>query len=227
MSSRQEVTSPGRERQKSRTRRALVAAAVELVRAGRNPTVAEVAEAAEVSRATAYRYYPTQDVLLAEVALFAIGGPLVPGEEADSSLAAPEAIARLVRRVGEWAYDNEPALRTAFRLSLDPSSGFRRPAHRVGWIADALADVKGEVDPRTFERLSGALTLLLGIDPVVVMSDIANAPREEALETLEWTARTLVQGALGETASGRSGAKRGRPARRRPQRPEERTGRKG
>ena len=50
-----------RANQKERTRAALVDAAKALVRAGAPPTVAEAAERARVSRATAYRYFPTQD----------------------------------------------------------------------------------------------------------------------------------------------------------------------
>ena len=41
------------------------------------------------------------------------------------------------------------------------------------------------------------LTLMIGIDPIVVMKDIAGASREQALDTLEWSARTLVEAALG------------------------------
>jgi AcrR family transcriptional regulator len=198
----------GRERQKSRTRRALVAAAAELLRAGRSPTIAEVAEAAEVSRATAYRYFPTQEVLLAEVALFAVGGPLFPADETGVSLPAPEAVGRLVRRIGAWAYDSEPALRMLLRLSLDPATGVRRPGHRVGWIAEVLAPVRAEIDPETYERLATALTLLLGIDPIVVMTDIAGVSREQALDTLEWTARTLVEAVFQERPPDRSHATR-------------------
>ena len=61
--------SSGRVRQRRRTRRALLLAAGELVEAGRTPTVAEAADAADVSRATAYRYFPSQDALLAEAVL--------------------------------------------------------------------------------------------------------------------------------------------------------------
>jgi AcrR family transcriptional regulator len=48
----------GRVNQKRRTRAAIVAAAIELVEQGQSPTVAEVADAALVSRATAYRFFP-------------------------------------------------------------------------------------------------------------------------------------------------------------------------
>src|SRR5215212_1898352 len=59
----------GRVNQKRRTRASLLAAAVELLKRGKSPTVAEVADAALVSRATAYRYFPTQEYLLFEAAL--------------------------------------------------------------------------------------------------------------------------------------------------------------
>jgi hypothetical protein len=105
-------------------------------------------------------------------------------------------IADLVRRVGTWSYENERPLRALLGLSLDPSTGVRRPGHRVEWIANALAPIRGRVDAKTYNRLSRALTLMMGIDPVVVMSDIVGATREQALDALEWSARTLVEAAL-------------------------------
>jgi AcrR family transcriptional regulator len=188
-------TLAGRERQKNRTRRELVAAAAELIRSGTAPSVADVAAAAEVSRATAYRYFPTQELLLAEVALFAAGGPLFEAGDTDG-LSTAEAVGRLARRVGEWAYDNEHALRVFLRLSLDPATGVRRPAHRVGWIADVLAPVRGQLDRQAYARLSAGLTLLLGIDPIVALTDIARVSRVRGLDTLEWSARVMVEAAL-------------------------------
>jgi AcrR family transcriptional regulator len=191
---RQEQSAAGRERQKNRTRRALFEAAAELVRSGKQPTIAEVAEAAEVSRATAYRYFPTQEVLAAEVALFAGGGPLFPEESVE--LPAPEAVGQLVRRVAQWAYENEQSLRLLLRLSLDPSTGVRRPAHRIVWIESALEPVREQIGSKTYEQLAASLTLLLGIDPVVVMTDIARVSRKQALDALEWSARAMVEAAL-------------------------------
>ena len=56
----------GRAAQKLRTRQALMDTAVELVKAGRRPSVSAVADQAGVSRATAYRYFPSQDLMLSE-----------------------------------------------------------------------------------------------------------------------------------------------------------------
>ena len=57
---------PGRVNQKLRTRNAILQAAVELMRTGSEVTMLEVARAALVSEATAYRYFPDLASLLQE-----------------------------------------------------------------------------------------------------------------------------------------------------------------
>src|SRR5882672_3777106 len=56
----------GRANQKRRTYNAILQAAVELMRTGREVTMLEVAKAALVSEATAYRYFPDLASLLRE-----------------------------------------------------------------------------------------------------------------------------------------------------------------
>src|SRR5436190_20993016 len=56
-----------RANQKARTRAAIIAAAQELQRQGITPTIEQSAEQARVSRATAYRYFPTKEALLVEL----------------------------------------------------------------------------------------------------------------------------------------------------------------
>jgi AcrR family transcriptional regulator len=183
-----------RYRQKNRTRKSLLDAAAELVRQGREPTVAEVAEVGEVSRATAYRYFPTQESLLAAMRMFAPEGPVAMFEKVTLETTDPvERVGVLARQVAEWAFQNEPALRTMLRLSLDPETGVRRPGNRIRWIAEALQPLQGKVDGATFERLSSALTMVLGIDPVIPLTDFAKLTPEQGIEVIEWAARTLVR----------------------------------
>jgi AcrR family transcriptional regulator len=68
----------GRANQKLRTRTAIVQAAAELSRTGREVTMPEIAKAALVSEATAYRYFPDLASLLRE----AIAGQLPAAAEA-------------------------------------------------------------------------------------------------------------------------------------------------
>jgi AcrR family transcriptional regulator len=192
-----------RHRQKNRTRKALLNAAAELMRQGREPTVAEVAEVGEVSRATAYRYFPTQESLLVEMRMFAPEGPLEKFDRVVVESGDPvERVGVLAREVSEWALQNETALRTLLRLSLDPETGVRRPGHRTRWIAEALQPLQGKVDGATLDRLSSALTMLLGIDPIIPLRDFAELPPKQASEVIEWAARMLVRSVVEGVALG-------------------------
>lgn len=187
----------GRVEQKRRTRESLMAAAVSLLREGRTPTVAEAADRAGVSRATAYRYFPTQDTLLAPAQVHAGEGPVSDQQLLNTGqVTDPAARAGLVaRRVGEYSFGNQQLLRTVLRLSLDPKLDYERPGHRQRWITDLVAPLQGTADQRTLRRLAGALNLLLGVEAVVALTDIAQLDRDEALDVLAWTAETLVSAA--------------------------------
>jgi AcrR family transcriptional regulator len=188
----------GRAGQKLRTRQALMDTAVELVKAGRRPSVSAVADQAGVSRATAYRYFPSQDLMLSEAMIRATAGTapdtLIP---AGTPKADPVKVAAAItRQAGQFSLDHEERLRTALRLSLDPQSGYQRPGRRGRWIDDILAAAGDRLDPPARARLSAALHLVLGIDSIIVLTDIAGLDRAEALDVLEWVAATLVEAAM-------------------------------
>jgi AcrR family transcriptional regulator len=186
-----------RERQKSRTRRALIAAADELFAAGVVPTVAAVAERADVARATAYRYFPTQEALLVETTFLGDSDALRAIPALAASIADPgERMASAVRTGAEWTLEREARLRMILRASLDPAGTTTRPARRRGYIAALLEPLDLPVDVR--ERLAAALTLLFGIDPIVALTDNADVERSQIPDVLAWTARALVEAALAE-----------------------------
>jgi hypothetical protein len=85
------------------------------------------------------------------------------------------------------------------RASLDPASPATRPGRRRAYIESLLEPIAGELSPVTYERLTGALTLLFGIDPIVALADNSDIEREQIPDLLAWTARRLVEAALAES----------------------------
>ena len=190
-----------RDRQTRRTRRALVAAADELFAEGRVPTVAEVAQRADVARATAYRYFPTHEALLLETTFLGDSEPLRSLPELARDIDDPaERMAEAVRRSAEWTLGRENRLRAILRMSLDADSELRRPARRRGYIAQLLGDVRDQLGPDDYERLAGAMTLLMGIDPIVSLRDNGDVATDRIPDVLAWAARELVHAALRESA---------------------------
>jgi AcrR family transcriptional regulator len=186
-----------RDRQTRRTRRALIAAADEFFAEGRVPTVADVAERADVARATAYRYFPTQEALLLEASFLGDTEPLRALPELAETIEDPaERMAEAVRLSAEWTLGREAQLRALFRVALDPAASTSRPARRKGYLAQLLSDVRDELDPDDYERLTGALTLLMGADPIISIRDNSDVDPARIPEVLAWTARELVAAAL-------------------------------
>jgi AcrR family transcriptional regulator len=200
----------GRVNQKRRTRAAIVAAAVELVEQGKTPTVAEVADAALVSRATAYRYFSTQDYLLFEAALETTRSDIDRELEENTLPEDPEArLEMLIDALQKRIIDKEAAFRTLLRLSLEQSPqeerhdgetapSMLRGGGRVGWIQEILAPVEERFEEADFRRLVAALSLCMGIEALIVLRDVCALEPEEAEEVSHWAARTLLRSSLAE-----------------------------
>ena len=197
----------GRSAQRNRTRTALVDAAARLLGAGVVPTVVEAAEeAGGISKSTAYRYFPTQESLLVEARLRAYTEPAISDAIADITDPV-EAVSRLVRTISDWAYANEPGLRVLLHMSLLPDTdratgaepSFTRPAARLRYLHQALAPARIELSDDVRHRLLNALALLMGIDPVVTLTDVCRLPPEDAQQVLDWAARALTKAAINES----------------------------
>ena len=121
----------GREKQRGRTRKALLEAGGRLAAEGKAPTIAEVAEAADISRRTAYRYFPTQEQLLTEVGLEHTRPEIAAALKKAASKTDPEvAFDLVVQAVQGAAFRNEALLGTILRLSLDRRLGQESPGAR-------------------------------------------------------------------------------------------------
>lgn len=199
----------GRAQQKLRTRAALVQAARALMRAGAAPTVAEAAEAARVSRATAYRYFPTHESLLVEISN--ITPSTRPIETLLGNLPDGDVEARLLALLGRFnpiVFAEEASMRTALRTYLDTwlkarARGDRRIAvregRRVRWLDKVLEPARGRLTDAQYRRVRAALALTLSIEALVVMKDVCRIDSDkEALAVLQWAATALLRAGLAE-----------------------------
>lgn len=190
----------GRTRQKQRTRDALVSAARDLVaQGGAAPTVEAAADAASVSRATAYRYFPTQKDLLLAAHPEITARTLVPDDAGDDPkarlLGAVDAFIRIV-------VDTENQQRTMLRLSLDPDTSREslplRQGRAVTWFEEALAPLRPRFTDAEIHRLALSIRSAVGIEALVWLTDVAGLTREEAADQMHWTARALMLQALAD-----------------------------
>jgi AcrR family transcriptional regulator len=192
--------------QRRRTRQAIVAAAAELLGRGLTPSVAEVAEVAEVSRRTVYMYFPTLEQLFIDATLAIVAGKTIEGAigDDDSDGDAEARVERMARTAQQMAATTEQEGRALMRLTADarvdgrpggrPPRGYRR----IEWIERALAPVRSQLDAPRFERLVSALAMVIGWEALIVQRDIRALSLKEAEDVSAWAARALVKATLDE-----------------------------
>ena len=199
----------GRIAQKRRTRKAIVAAAAELLARGQTPSVNDVAAAADVSRRTVYMYFPTTEQLLIDAALLSITRDTVEKalDSMEESVDAERRVETMARAVQRNFASTEQQGRTLLRLTVDAGARRRssdqplRGYRRIEWIERALAPLRGKLDKKRFERLVSALAMVIGWESLIVARDIRALSLGDAEEVSAWAARTLVNATVDEAAS--------------------------
>ena len=191
----------GRAEQKHRTRQRVLEAAAQLIADGKSPTVTEAADLAKVSRRTAYRYFRTQQQMLAEAAL-----TIARSEIADMELpdAVEQRVDQTVRRLQGFVYENEAALRLLAQMNMqEPVTGKvakKAPnlprVNRVKFIEKALQGIRKRLKVPEYERLVSALVLCMGIESVMALGYIRRLSPAQATEVCAWAAQQILRGAL-------------------------------
>jgi AcrR family transcriptional regulator len=201
----------GRVNQKSRTRQAILGAAVDLIRRGTSQSVAAAAELARVSPATAYRYFPNGEALWEEASLELTEpwNPDVVDRAGDDPAARLTAV---VQSIGWHMLDQEVPYRNLARTSLERWFAQAalperervpvREGRRARWNAKALEPLRGELSPAALKRLTSALALVWGTEAVIVLRDVCRLDTEAAKDVMLNAARWMLRGALAEHRDG-------------------------
>lgn len=202
MSTTTPEASAGRVNQKRRTHAAIVKAAVELMLGGGEVTMPEVAKAALVSEATAYRYFPDLASLLSTAMAdtlpdpaSALAGVADSTDPADRVAAAAEYLARLVlARAG--------AVRAMIAATIvRPETASARPGLRFGLIDKALEPWTANADgaaAETLVQLRRDLSVVMGAEALFSLIDLSGLDPEDAVASIVRTSVTLTRAALAE-----------------------------
>jgi AcrR family transcriptional regulator len=194
----------GRVNQKRRTRTAIVRAASELMLTGREVTMPEIAKAALVSEATAYRYFPDLASLLREAMAEHLPDPaeaLAPVADSTDPVervgAATEYLLRLVLA-------RQGAVRAMIAATVTrPGGTVSRPGLRFGLIDHALAplaDTLGTADPAALQQLKLSLAVVVSAEALFSLTDPHGLDPDAAIAAVVHTATRLTRAALQESA---------------------------
>lgn len=195
---------------RARTFRIVMDAAVRLSQSGTIPSVSDVAEAAEVSRATAYRYFPTQSALVEAVVYEALGPILEWRSDSDD-------VEQRVSELFAFAYPRMQSKQTSLCASLAVALERRarnlpaprsRATRRI-LLSKALQPLERKFAKPELLRLAQALSLVFGIESIVVLSDVWRFEGEKAADVIKWAADALVRTALAEFAAKKNSADKG------------------
>ncbi len=190
----------GRTNQKARTRAAIVEATRDLVRSGAEITMPSVAQAALVSEATAYRYFPDLVSLLQEADSGIWPSPaeaLQPVSHTDDPVERIGYATEVLLR-GVLAYQS--AIRAMISGSITkPDVAAGRPGHRFGLIDQALAPFAAslaQADPGALEQLRRDLAVVMSAEALFILTDLYGLSPDDAVASAVQTARTLTAAAV-------------------------------
>lgn len=185
---------------RERTRQALLdAVAAELDAGNSTPSMEEIAAAAEVSRATAYRYFDSVQHLI-----WHLGAErdLEPVETAFAdSMSLLDRVLRAEQINNGYLFGDPDGTRAFERAALDRTlrhgdAADTRPARRLRYLDAALAPVADRLDPERLHRLRHSLSLAIGSQCVPALLDTCGLDVDEARRVTRFAVTTLLTGAL-------------------------------
>ena len=197
---------------KASTFNLLLTTAMDIIRLnGHIPSIPEMAVRAKVSRATAYRYFPSRSALVTAVIDNSLGPVRIQASENPDGRQRVQELFRLTfPRFKEF----EAQLRAAAQLSLEQWALERaglleeepyRRGHRVRILAHAIEPLAPDLTPALHDRLHRALSVVYGIEPYVILKDIWGLADREVERTAMWMANALIDAAMREAQETRTG----------------------
>jgi AcrR family transcriptional regulator len=181
----------------ARTFNLLINTAVNISAQGTLPSLNELAEATATSRATVYRYFPSHADLVHTMMLHSLSNLM---SWQPQSLAPEQRVMDALDLLFEDFKQYESLFRSVLQLSLIPSADERTPPTgqlvprglRIEILSRALEPLQPQITEQAYQDLLTGLSLLFGIEALVVLKDIWGLDLQGAKRALAVSAKALI-----------------------------------
>ncbi|WP_145509077.1 TetR/AcrR family transcriptional regulator [Yersinia alsatica] len=195
---KQESSPPSLTTIRARTRRLLIDTAMSMYEQGAFPSITEVANAAQLSRATAYRYFPTQSALVSAMVDESLG-PILSWQPTQPD--ARQRIAELLSFAYPRMLQHEGVLRAALHLSLQQWADNRNHpnneeklvrGNRKRLLKLAVEPLEGKLEPEALQRVIHAFSLIYGSEVFMVLKDIWHLDEAGIQDVTQWMGKAIL-----------------------------------
>jgi AcrR family transcriptional regulator len=182
----------GRTNQKLETRKKIISSAQYFINSGISFTLEDVAKHAEISRATVYRYYSKVEILSSEAGIAFQTDNSETIYEKLKHLDLDEKLFGIQEYYNNLAIDKEKAFRKYLSIVITtPEGNDKRGARRNETLQLALKSTK--LSPQEKTKLTNLLTVLMGIEPLIVSKDVCGLTNNESKELLKWGMEIILK----------------------------------
>lgn len=193
---------------RKRTYILLVSTALDLFEKGAMPSVSELALEAGVSRATAYRYFPTQSDLITATVNESLGPILTWRPQSEKT---EERIDELLTYAFPRMFEHEGVLRAALQASLQQwAQGRSAPqdvknkqferGNRKDILAMVTTPMKSEYPQEIVDKVIKAFSVIYGSEIFLVLKDIWKMDNKQVTELAQWMAKAIMNQAIADNA---------------------------
>ncbi|VEJ55546.1 TetR/AcrR family transcriptional regulator [Pragia fontium] len=186
----------------------LIKLALKMFEEGAFPSVSELAIEAQVSRATAYRYFPTQSDLISAVVDECLK-PIILWRPEHTK--AEDRVEELLKFAYPKMLQHEGALRAALLLSLQQWANERLIAsqaevktevtevkeklvrgHRKQILSLVTEPLREELPSELVEKVNHALSIIYGSEVFMVLKDIWQLDNDNVQSVTQWMAKAIL-----------------------------------
>ena len=193
----------------ARTHKLLLNHAIEITESGHVPSLNELAQSAEASRATVYRYFPSHADLVHAMMTQSLSNLIGWQPTADTTL---QRLLEAYELLFEDFKLHETLFRAVLQLALLPTQAEQvsqqmsdRKQHSRGLRVDILKRVieplSSQLSGRQHDELLQKLSLLFGIESLVVLKDIWGMDLDQAKQSLFACAETFIKESLNSSVT--------------------------